>query len=143
MERFKSEVESEWMFAHWDNPDELASKVTASLANYFSNNPKGGWVKASDFDGTKNIIQPSKEEIERHEATFITKVGDEKKTKFCSRCYDVDHKFVQLNCDDGSFYCPECHNAGVYDVILFHAASERIKEQQRNRKPYDVYESYY
>ena len=62
----------------------------------------------------KNDLRPL---IERHNESFITLKNDDKKLCYCSHCWDVEEKMVQLHCEDnqGSFFCPHCKVEGVYD----------------------------
>jgi len=55
--------------------------------------------------------------IVRHEGAYITLTDDKKELYYCSRCWDMDERLVQLNCNqyNGTFECPHCHMTGEYD----------------------------
>lgn len=55
--------------------------------------------------------------IQRHEQPFITLKDESLSICYCSRCWDVDSRLVQVYCDTdrGTFSCPNCRNSGVYD----------------------------
>ena len=54
--------------------------------------------------------------IEHHNALYITKKNDSKKTKFCSTCWGNHHKFIPVKCfDTGEFECPTCGTSDTYD----------------------------
>ena len=61
-------------------------------------------------------IKIDKNRVERHNAPYITLAGDSDEILYCSRCWDVERKLVQVECKrTGSFRCPNCNNGGVYD----------------------------
>lgn len=124
---FVSEVCDHRMVDYWKNEDELATKVTSALARFFGGNPRGGWQKVTENGGN------SSSDIERHDSTYITIKGDENKTKYCSRCYDVDSKKVQLECYQGAFKCPQCNNTGIYDHDQYIAFSRQLNSQSHRK----------
>ena len=54
--------------------------------------------------------------IERYNYLFLTLDGDEHKIPYCSRCWDVDKKLVQVSVLDSREYlsCPQCNNMIPY-----------------------------
>lgn len=137
---FISEVQTGRTVDYWKKPDELAAKVTASLAKFINASPKGGWIKE---ESAPNVN--TSDAIERHSSTFITRKGDEQQTLFCSRCYDVDSRFVQLDCYKGGFRCPNCGNSGIYDIDEFQALSRQVNSHSGRRvvsDGIDVYRLY-
>lgn len=59
------------------------------------------------------------EKIVRYDQPYITVNGDDNKTLYCSRCWDVDRRLVQIRCmDNGHFSCPNCNNQGIYNEAL-------------------------
>ena len=57
------------------------------------------------------------EKIVRHEASYITLKDDTQHLYYCTHCWDVDQRLVQLRCNkyNGSFLCPHCQMGGTYD----------------------------
>lgn len=61
-------------------------------------------------------IRIDENRVSRHDAPYITLKGDSSEIKYCSRCWDVDRKLVQVECQqNGRFRCSNCNNKGVYD----------------------------
>lgn len=61
-------------------------------------------------------IKIDESRIIRHNSPYITLRDDESNTLFCSRCWDVERKLVQVEClQNGHFRCSNCNNQGVYD----------------------------
>jgi hypothetical protein len=59
-------------------------------------------------------------DIERHESLFVTRKSDEARVKYCSRCWDSEHKLIQVDCYcNGRFRCPHCSSAGVDDKVKY------------------------
>lgn len=49
----------------------------------------------------------------RHDKLFITLIGDENKTKYCSHCWDFEKKLIQIEvCENQYFICPHCKYSG-------------------------------
>lgn len=57
------------------------------------------------------------EKIQRHDQPFVTLKDEDPIICYCSRCWDVDSKLVQVRCETrtGRFYCPNCENTGIYN----------------------------
>jgi len=68
------------------------------------------------------------DDIERHKGLYITRKSDETKIKYCSRCWDTDHKLIQVdtNYSPGKFKCPNCKTTGVYDKELSRRNGEAL-----------------
>ena len=64
----------------------------------------------------------------RHIESFITKKGDVIDLRYCSHCWDVDEKLVQLLCDEenGTFVCPHCKMQGIYDIQLYNSWQKKL-----------------
>lgn len=56
-------------------------------------------------------------EIIRHPESYITLKNELPALYYCTHCWDVDGRLVQLSCSDynGSFLCPHCGMTGIYD----------------------------
>lgn len=56
--------------------------------------------------------------IVRHKETYISLQDDTLGLCYCAHCWDNDNRLMQLICDeeDGSFKCPHCKMAGIYDI---------------------------
>lgn len=61
--------------------------------------------------------------IIRHSESYITLLGEDPALLYCSHCWDVDERLVQLNCNEssGKFRCPHCHMIGTYDKAKHYA----------------------
>lgn len=83
----------------------------------------------------KNDLRPL---IERHNESFITLKNDNQRLRYCSHCWDVEEKLVQLHCSEehGSFFCPHCKVEGVYDL----EKNERYYQSFSNRSAFDFSE---
>jgi len=56
------------------------------------------------------------DDIERYDKLFVTRKNDTTKIKYCSHCWDAEHKLIQIDCcDSGYFSCPHCKTKGIYD----------------------------
>lgn len=64
--------------------------------------------------------------------TYFYLSNNENGCLYCTRCWDVDNKIVQVYCHgNGTYECPHCKNTGVYDEALF---SQYCANQNRNRR---------
>ena len=59
--------------------------------------------------------QDLEERIVRHQKLYLTIKGDENNIFYCSHCWDSDRKLIQMNKFNGNFFCPHCHQDGIYD----------------------------
>lgn len=50
-----------------------------------------------------------------HKETFLTLEGQPDSIKYCTTCWEMRRKLIQLNCENGAFSCNECNNHGFYD----------------------------
>lgn len=68
--------------------------------------------------------------IQRHEETYISLDGDNKKLYYCTHCWDSDELLIQLICNhyNGSFQCPHCKMEGVFDQEAKDSASEKFRQ---------------
>ncbi len=56
------------------------------------------------------------DDIERYEKLFVTRKSDNTKIKYCSHCWDAEHKLIQINVrQSGKFYCHHCKINAIYD----------------------------
>lgn len=74
-------------------------------------------LKAYEYIETMDKKKSSPDDkIIRHQQPFITLKDDENEIIYCSRCWDVKHKLVQVRCNEyGWFNCVECENTGIFD----------------------------
>lgn len=70
------------------------------------------YIEALDGNESSSV----NDRIIRHQQPFITLKDDENEIIYCSRCWDVNHKLVQVRCNEyGWFNCVECENTGIFD----------------------------
>ena len=83
----------------------------------------------SKLKRSKNI----EDKIVRCEVTYITLCDDEAKIKYCSCCWDVNNKLVQVNVKNSAQYeCPNCNNNGIYNKVKHDEANRIILGVNRN-----------
>jgi len=71
--------------------------------------------RVKELEDTKDL----ENRIIRQPCAFVMLSGDSSNTCFCSRCWDVNRKLVQVRIihnNFGQFECPECNNVDYYDV---------------------------
>lgn len=70
------------------------------------------------------------ERIVRHEASYITLRDETPRLYYCTHCWDVDQRLVQLRCNsyNGSFLCPHCQMGGTYDEAKERAAIDAMSD---------------
>lgn len=57
-----------------------------------------------------------KQGIIRHKKAYLTLPEDTIDIKYCSHCWDAEHKLIQVVCHEvGAFFCPHCKNKVIYD----------------------------
>lgn len=50
-----------------------------------------------------------------HSETFFTIEGQPDDRRYCTTCWEMRRKLIQLNCENGAYSCNECSNYGYYD----------------------------
>lgn len=54
--------------------------------------------------------------IIRHQEPVVTKADDSVSVYYCAHCWDNEGRLFQVSCsENGTFICPHCNTAGVYD----------------------------
>lgn len=77
---------------------------------------KGENMKLQEEVNLLNTRVDISERVERNLKLYITLKDEKPKLKYCSRCYDVDGKLVQLNYVQGQYYdCRNCSNHFTLD----------------------------
>lgn len=68
--------------------------------------------------------------IIRHTELYITLKEDPDDLYYCTHCWDIDRRLVQLSCDnsDGTFICPHCHTTGIFNYGKFKSTQNEISE---------------
>ena len=72
--------------------------------------------------------------ITRHEALYVTLMGENPVLRYCSHCWDSNEQLIQLDCDmeDGSFVCPHCRTSGIYNLEKYkRATSDSCDDNQQ------------
>ena len=66
--------------------------------------------------------------IIRQNSTYIKLKDDVANICYCSCCWDVNNKLVQMRLkeDDGTFLCHVCNNHGVYDNAKYELMKRRF-----------------
>lgn len=59
--------------------------------------------------------QDLEERIQRHQLLYLTLKDDADDFFYCSTCWDKDKKLIQMSKSHGVFFCPHCHQDGIYD----------------------------
>lgn len=59
--------------------------------------------------------QDLEERIQRHQLLYLTLKDDTDDFFYCSHCWDNDRKLIQMSKYHGEFFCPHCHQDGIYD----------------------------
>lgn len=59
--------------------------------------------------------QDLEERIQRHQLLYLTLKDDTDNFFYCSTCWDKDKKLIQMSKYHGEFFCPHCHQDGIYD----------------------------
>lgn len=79
-----------------------------------------------------NNHSSSDDRIIRHKQPFITLKDDANEIIYCSRCWDVNHKLVQVRCNEhGWFNCVECENTGIFDQKKADAYEKKQDDEMR------------
>lgn len=96
------------------------------------------WKADAEYDQYCNLAgfvskeKACHDDIERYEGkTYITFADDQSKIKYCSTCWDVEGKKVQVYCCNGMYQCSHCNNNGVYDDK--EASEYRLNHMPRRR----------
>lgn len=77
-----------------------------------------GWKEDAEEKQMKRLGKSDKaNHIKRYPDTYFTlDTDDDLVIRYCTRCYEVDNKLVQLMCYNGRYECPNCKNNGIYDM---------------------------
>lgn len=83
--------------------------------------------------------------IIRHQESYLSFQDDDLNLCYCTKCWDVDEKLVQLQCDPetGGFSCPQCHMSGTYDENAKQRYIQGVRDNASSlNSMYDAYGLY-
>lgn len=62
-------------------------------------------------------VKSLEDDIERSDKLFVTRKSDTNPDKlmYCSKCWDVERKLVQMRKNNGEVHCPNCNAYDIYD----------------------------
>lgn len=116
LQSFREKVMNGRLCTFWNTSDDLKYQLSHSLTLAFEQFPRNGWVKASccDIASPNDGLDNIKYSALRNAIYKINADGTEDDGPYCTRCWEVDKKFVTIHqIQRGTkvcYKCPQCQN---------------------------------